>query len=197
MTDENFPGDIKITDLYFPSNWTNISGGMGVFDPSFIKVFEGMPGTTISGLVHYLLTDLSIAFPTTPINSSCDLFSSYCASFLIPGGVATVSPWPWGISDANDLDYIIKNGPAYQLDFGEARGRVSWPSDACEVYGSGAYVFQLCIENDQSTNELIGGEFNYSSSSTKKVIFIIQFRLAYLLCRHGKCRPLQSNMAAE
>lgn len=69
-----------------------------------------------------------------------------------------MSPWQFASSPQEALSYIIKNGPAYQLDFGGARAGASWPSDACKLYRSENYGFQMCIEADQSTNQLVAGE---------------------------------------
>jgi hypothetical protein len=101
-----------------------------------------------------------------------------------------VSPWQFGISPENALNYIIKNGPAYQLDFGEVKRGISWPSDACEIYVSEDNGFQLCIENDQGTNQLIAGELAKLILKENVLILTIQFRLAYVLYRSSKFQPL-------
>jgi hypothetical protein len=155
---------------------------MGIFDPGLVDIFKQGSGPYISGLVQTLLRDPAISFETTPISAACQNSSLSCTSFLLPGGVETVSPWPFNITATDESNYIVQNGPAYQIDFGDISGDVSWNQNSCHVYGSDTNALQLCIQNATDfgeTGQLISGI--YLHPSQKMEFFLIRdSRLACL-----------------
>jgi hypothetical protein len=149
---------VNPVNLYFPLQWTNISGGVGVFDASLTDGFITMPGPYLAGLVQYLLRDPQIAFEVASINNQCDNSQADCISYLISGGIGNVSPWQDAITPTDALNYIIKNGPAYQIDFGDA-STFSWPSSSCRLYYTQDLGIQVCIDKDENSKEITAGAF--------------------------------------
>lgn len=142
-----YKGDIKVQDIYFAVGFSQISGGIGVFNTSLIPEFQEGSGPLISGLVQSVLSDPSISLATRPVSPSCRLSNSPCSSFLLPGGAVSVSPWPFNIAKASESAYIIQGGPSYQLDYGALAPDISWASQACYIYGSNSTALQMCIQS--------------------------------------------------
>jgi hypothetical protein len=132
---------------------------MGLFNASLLHQFDTIQGPYIAGLVQYLLRDPSIVYPATPVSQNCQWNNQSCVSYLLPGGIATVSPWPFNTSLPNALDYIVRSAPAYQIDFGRPMITPAWPSPACHEYGSADFAIQLCLENGSNPNELVAGKY--------------------------------------
>jgi len=141
-------------NVFHPVKWTRISGGLGDFDMSLLDQFASIPGPYIAGLVIYLLRDPSIGFQITPASSNC---GSGCISYLLPGGMTTISPWPFNDKLPNALDYIVRSAPGYQIDFGSIENLPFWPSPVCRQYGSVNKSIQLCIESGNTVSELRAG----------------------------------------
>jgi len=82
-------------------------------------------------------------------------------SFLLPGGLKAVAPWPYKESTDKSLTaYITMNAPAYQIDIWDVPDVNSWASGNCRVYGTD-YVsaFQLCISTyNRRADQLVAGE---------------------------------------
>lgn len=146
--------------------WNSISGGMGIFDHRLVDIFKQGSGPYISGLIQNLLRDPAISLETKPISTSCNNSNLSCTSFLLPGGVQSVSPWPFNITAADESNYIVQNGPAYQIDFSDISGHITWNQHSCHVYGSDTNAFQLCIQNATDSAEgdqLISGKYLHTS----------------------------------
>jgi hypothetical protein len=123
-----------------------ISGGIGVFNAT-VSTSKVMNGPSLSGLVINMLRDAAITKGVDPISEVCKRNSS-CVSYIIPGGLKTVSPWPYNTTDDKSLSaYIIRGAPAYQLDFWKAPYGINWASDACQIYGESDSAFQLCMSS--------------------------------------------------
>lgn len=142
-----FLGDVNVQDMYWPISFSPISGGMGVFDPQLVHIFEEGSGPYISSLVQSLLRDPATALPVRPINPLCNNSTFSCSSYLLSGGVVSVSPWPFNITSPDESDYIVQNGPSYQIDFWRETSPITWLSTSCHVYGTNAAGLQLCIQN--------------------------------------------------
>lgn len=153
--------EINVQSLYFPIQFFPISGGMGIFNTSLIPVFQEASGPVISGLVQTILRDPSISYVTQSVSPSCKASNASCSSYLLPGGVQTVSPWPVNSTSPKLTAYVVEGGPSYLLEFGSVSADVSWNSDACKIYASvfasKTIPLQLCIQNgtDSETDEQI------------------------------------------
>ncbi|RAO68327.1 uncharacterized protein BHQ10_004339 [Talaromyces amestolkiae] len=147
--------EINVQSLYFPTQFSPISGGMGVFNTSLIRVFQEASGPVISALVQNILRDPSISYVTQSVSSSCKASDASCSSYLLPGGVQTVSPWPVNSTAPELSAYVVEGGPSYLLEFGSLSADVSWNSDACKIYASTfaskTIPLQLCIQNATSS----------------------------------------------
>ena len=131
------------TYTYLPSEWKNISGGLGIFNASVATSKIGS-GPLLSGLVINMLRDSTITKEVDPISELCKL-NSTCVSYIVPGGPKSISPWPYNKTGDESLSaYITRDGPAYQLDFWEAPDGIEW-IDACQIYGISDSAFQLCM----------------------------------------------------
>lgn len=143
--------EINIKDMYFPTQFSSISGGLGVFNTSLIPICQEASGPKISGLVQNMLSDPSISYVTQPVSTSCRLSDPPCSSYLLPGGVQTVSPWPVNTTTPSLSTYVVAGSPSYQLDYGSLSADVSWSSDACKIYASEfaseTIPLQLCIQD--------------------------------------------------
>lgn len=133
------------TYTYLPSEWKNISGGLGIFNAS-VATSKIRSGPLLSGLVINMLRDTTITKEVDPISEICGL-NSTCVSYIVPGGPKSISPWPYNRTGDESLSaYITRGGPAYQLDFWTAPGGIDW-TDACQVYGLSDSAFQLCMSS--------------------------------------------------
>ncbi|KAE9379810.1 hypothetical protein N431DRAFT_458803 [Stipitochalara longipes BDJ] len=160
-----FPGVIMMTIInsetdYIPANWTRTSGGMGVFDTSAITL--GVTDPTVWAYIFYLVRDATMSYPVDPVSADCSASDS-CESFLLPGGLRSVTPWPYGVStDKRFTSYITKDAPAYQMDVWDAPSDTQWDPNDCIVYGAPGFdnstAFQLCISySDGHTDQLLAG----------------------------------------
>lgn len=143
---------------YIPVNWTAISGGLGIYDPSMVS--QGISGPWVTGLVLFLFQDTTMSLQTDPITDDCKNSDS-CTSFLFPGGLGAVSPVPYRESTDKSLTaYVIKDAPAYQIDTWDVPDIISWASNDCHIYGSdNETAFQLCISSyNGHADQLVAGE---------------------------------------
>jgi hypothetical protein len=130
---------------------------VGVFDASLTDDFTTMPSPYLDGLVQYLLRDPEIAYELPPISNTCGTSQSDCVSYLISGGISNVSPWQYTITPVNALEYIVKEGPAYQIDYGDTAINTIWPSSSCHLYSTDELGVQVCIDEDPTTKEITAG----------------------------------------
>ena len=153
-------GNVNVQDVYQSIGFSPISGGMGIFNASLVPEFKEGSGPYISSLVQSLFRDPATSLPVQPINHSCNNSTLSCSSYLLPGGVISVSPWPFNITSSDESDYIVENGPSYQLDFWTESSPIAWLPTSCHVYGTNSSALQLCIQNptDAGTQgQLISG----------------------------------------
>lgn len=92
---------------------------MGSCDLSLVDIFKEGSGPLISRLVQTLLTDPAISYQMLQVNNKCKNSSLSCKSYLLPGGVGSVSPSMLNATSRDEPDYVFQNGPAYELDFGD------------------------------------------------------------------------------
>lgn len=123
-------------------------------------VVQGLSGPSVSSLVLFLLRDTTISFQIDPVTDDCRSSDS-CTSFLLPGGLKAVAPWPYKeAADKSLTAYITKDAPAYQIDVWDVPDVFSWASDDCRIYGiDNTAAFQLCISlyNDRA-DQIVAGE---------------------------------------
>ena len=118
----------------------------------------------LSNYVLGITSDPTKTYQVPPISVDCQNDLS-CSSYLILGGVWTVSPWPFRtLNDSSLTAFITKDGPAYQIDFWDAPKGIEWGTDACTIFGSWVSAFQLCISpysNGGVENQLVAGKSQY------------------------------------
>jgi hypothetical protein len=142
---------------YIPNQWTPISGGIGIYDPKAV-VADIVP-LFITDSALSILQDPTRAVQVDPINLECIQAGDSCKAFLIPGGLQSVSPWPYQKLQDTTLDvYVTKGGPAYQVDFWSPPQNVTWPGDACSVYAANEdESFQLCTSLNTDGKTIMTG----------------------------------------
>jgi len=150
---------------YQPAEWTPITGGIGLYDPNLAT--PASDGPSLSSYVLGILSDYTKTYQATPISQDCQESSS-CSSYLILGGVWTVSPWPFRIlNDTSLTSYITKDGPAYQIDFWDAPRGIKWGTDVCTIFGPQNSTFQLCVSSYNTSginDQLVAGKTQSSDS---------------------------------
>ncbi|KAH8817491.1 hypothetical protein F5884DRAFT_748955 [Xylogone sp. PMI_703] len=144
-----FPGIVVMTVVntatsFIPVQWIPIGGGIGVYDPK--AAFPDIAPILISDSVTNILQDTRRAVQVDPINEECIRSGDSCQSFLIPGGLFTVSPSPYNKTNDTGLDvFVTKGGPAYQIDLWSPPETFTWTADECNIYAAGiSSGFQLC-----------------------------------------------------
>jgi hypothetical protein len=108
-----------------------------------------------------ILQDTRRAVEVDPINSDCIKAGDSCKSFLIPGGLDVVAPWPYQKLKDRSLDvYVTKGGPAYQIDFWSPPDNTTVPEDECSVYAASEDTgLQLCASSyPGGTGQIVAGE---------------------------------------
>lgn len=148
---------------YRAVEWVPIAGGIGVYDSK--SVTSALNGPWVSGLVLNFLKDSTVSIQTDPISHNC-LVSGSCSSYLLPGGLQTVTPWPFFKSNDSSLSfYITKNGPAYQLDFWTVPDGFTWSQFECQIYGHDVNsTFQLCLSSNGVNSEIYAGTVTFLNS---------------------------------
>ena len=142
--------------MYFPVLSMPIIGGMGTYN-STLAVINGNFGS--SSLYQYLLRDSTSSIPAPPISPYCTQAGDSCVSYLIPGGLATVYPWPFARDEHYDISaFITESAPAYQIDFWKGPPNLDFNPSSCNLYGMYGEVLQLCIASYGSiTGHLVAG----------------------------------------
>lgn len=133
-----------------------------MYNSSIVTTAIATHGPWISSLVLNFLKDTSVSIQTDPISNRCKAAGSSCSSFLIPGGLKNVTPWPFKKTNDSSLAYYITRGtPAYQIDFWPVPTSFHWPPfSECPVYGTDENSgFQLCLSYDEDLGETIAGNF--------------------------------------
>ena len=130
---------------YRATDWTNISGGLGIYDPNSIT--QGYNTPAVTNLVTGLLQDPKQTIITTPLNGNCKTSKS-CKAVLLTGGLTAVAPWPYYQSNDPSLRlYMVKDAPAYQVDVDipDSNETLTWKQENCVLYGQSIAALELCI----------------------------------------------------
>jgi hypothetical protein len=133
-----------------------------MFNTSRISLVVGNP--LLWAYIFFLIRDATLSVQVDPVDPGCHTSDS-CASFLLPGGLRTVAPWPYRESPDKSLTaYITKDAPAYQMDVWKPQSTPQWMTDDCTVYGfNNITAFQLCISYaGENTDRLVAGTCSYS-----------------------------------
>jgi hypothetical protein len=129
-----------------------VTAGTGQFNASLVDPFmaevEGSVSYGVLALAFGLVGDPELAIEVPPINCTTD----QCESYLFPGGLGTMTPWP--PTDHADSPVVqIDSSPASQIEFrkGIAAGDGFLASD-CAVYGSEEYLVgvSFCLAQSQA-----------------------------------------------
>lgn len=154
--------DVSPQTTYRPiTPWHTITGGLGIFNPSL--AIKGVD-PSITTLVQTILSDPTITYKldaTQAVSADCQNADGECSSYLLPGGLDTVSPWPYGkLEDESLSAFVMKDGPSYQMDVWDAPLNVTFDTGTCSIYASDDTAgFQLCLakyKNDDT--QLIAGK---------------------------------------
>jgi hypothetical protein len=132
---------------YRPGLTFDVTAGIGAFDsslvPRILAAWEGtLPAGTISSDLE-MLADTEFTIRTDPV--SCDAADSSCSSYLLPGGLNSITPWPPSVDKEYPVIEIFE-APALQVDI---VGNVteSFSSSDCSVFGTTAVSLsvEVCV----------------------------------------------------
>ncbi|KAL2059747.1 hypothetical protein VTL71DRAFT_10131 [Oculimacula yallundae] len=149
-----FPGLIFMTKVnpgvnYRPTEWEDIGGGIGKYNAS-LAALKTADGAYLSGLALNMIRDVTMTKESQAISQECTAKTN-CTSYIIPGGLKTVSPWRYFTENGSTLPvYMTRDTPVYQLDFWD-EPYVQWAEKDCTLFGmygaSGIAdsAFQICM----------------------------------------------------
>ncbi|KAK4214220.1 hypothetical protein QBC37DRAFT_251120, partial [Rhypophila decipiens] len=160
-----FPGLIIMAVVepqtqYLADNFTRVSGGIGVFDPS--TIMPTVQGPMIAQYVYRNLNDPRLSFQTDQaVTPGCQSNTS-CTSYLLTGGIQTITPFPQQrASDPRLTAYIAKDVPSYQLETWDLSNTTAeFLFRDCEVYHaniSGGPGFYFCMKDEPDGGILAAG----------------------------------------
>ncbi|KAK0648082.1 hypothetical protein B0T16DRAFT_455587 [Cercophora newfieldiana] len=187
-----FPGVILMSVVepqleYLPRNWTTVSGGIGIFNSSL--VIQQIDGPKISNLVYSALQDPRFSTPADPISEDCKS-SPNCTSYLMSGGLTTISPFPYLLRDPHLPAYTAQNVPSYQIDAWDlTETPIAFKGSECQLFkgvpssdaiSQGFYLcakdesdsaivaaFAMCTQNCVSLDNLRNRTFQTLSWATR------------------------------
>jgi hypothetical protein len=143
------PADVQPHTTYRATEWHNITGGTGLYDTSLVI---NAAGPSVSTLVQTILRDNTLTVEIRDgdiITADCrTAHDGSCTSYLLPGGLNSVSPWPYReLEDKSLSAYVMRGAPAYQIEFWDTfEEGITWKDGACRVYASDDSTgFQLCV----------------------------------------------------
>jgi hypothetical protein len=120
---------------YRPGVTFDVTAGIGAFDGSLVPaVLANLGGTLPAGLIaddSELLADTEYTIHAEPV--TCNAADSSCSSYLLPGGLGSITPWP----PSSDEEYPvieIFNAPALQVEIMDHVSE-SFSSSDCSVFG--------------------------------------------------------------
>ncbi|KAM7208188.1 hypothetical protein V8F20_001468 [Naviculisporaceae sp. PSN 640] len=159
-----FPGLIIMAVVepqtqYIADNFTQVSGGLGVFDPSTIMPMT--QGPAYAKYAYGALTDPQISFETDQaVTPECQSNSS-CTSYLLTGGIQIINPLPQRKVDDDRLTaYIAKDVPSYQLETWDlTRTTAEFQFRDCQLYKakvSDSNGFYFCMRDEPDGGVLAG-----------------------------------------
>jgi hypothetical protein len=134
----------SLSVIYEPVFTYDVRAGIGPFNGSYvetyIKAFNTMNEGYDLNVVPYsdmatiqsLVVNPMHSVQTEPVTCS----AAQCDSYLLPGGLATATPWPPVNYTGEDV-IVIASAPATQVDFrdGLAQGD-SFQHDDCDTFGA-------------------------------------------------------------
>ncbi|KAH7360947.1 hypothetical protein BKA65DRAFT_577974 [Rhexocercosporidium sp. MPI-PUGE-AT-0058] len=149
-----FPGLIFMTKVnpivdYRRTGWERLSGGIGEYNVT--QAATGVAnGASLSGLALNIIRDGTLTKLMPAVGQECTS-SSNCTSYILPGGMKSMSPWKFLSENGSTLPvYITRRTPVYQLDFWDA-GLIPWAEKDCTLFGSygtsgsSTSGFQICM----------------------------------------------------
>jgi hypothetical protein len=133
---------------YLPTNWTTVSGGIGVFDSSLSV--QLIAGPAFTNLVYSALQDPRFSSLSDPVTEECRS-SPVCTSSIVSGGLRTISPFPYLLKNLELPAYIAKDVPAYQIDAWDLSDTtIDYIGKECQLYRARGGVFNgiyICAKN--------------------------------------------------
>lgn len=159
-----FPGLIIMAVVepqtqYIAENFTRVSGGIGVFDPSTIMPIT--QGPAIAQYTYKALTDPRITFQTDQaVTPECQNNSS-CTSYLLTGGIQIMNPLPQRkVEDDRLTAYVAKDVPSYQLETWDlTKTTAEFLFGECELYKAkvnDSMGFYFCMRDEPDGGILAG-----------------------------------------
>jgi hypothetical protein len=127
-----------------------------------VPILTSAEGPLVSSLALKFLQDTTVSIEIDPISHNCQSARSSCSSYLIPGGLQNITPWPYfQVNDSSLAFYITKNALSYQVDFWDVPTSFNWSNHvSCNIYGFDDHsAFQLCMSSgNRSKNEIAAGK---------------------------------------
>jgi hypothetical protein len=132
---------------YRPGVTFDVTAGIGAFDGSLVPgILASWGGTLPAGVISgdlELLADTEVTIRAEPV--TCDAADPSCSSYLLPGGLNSITPWPPFIDEEYPVIEIFE-APALHVDI---VGNVteSFSSSDCSVFGTAAVVLsvEVCV----------------------------------------------------
>jgi len=135
----------------------DVTAGTGSFDGSFVNGFfdflhdkaSAYPFSIVPysyyGIVWNLVTNPVYSTVVDPIYCKPIPGSLHCASYLLSGGLAMMTPWPEGFADHPLV--FIKDVPAVQLEFEGRSGGTKFDKKECQILGANYSLIsaELCV----------------------------------------------------
>ncbi|PVH73509.1 hypothetical protein DL98DRAFT_659361 [Cadophora sp. DSE1049] len=119
---------------YRPTDWENISGGIGKYNAS-LAATKLSNGAYLSGLALNMIKDNTMTKYWPSVSPECNSKSN-CTSYILPGGLKTVAPWRYLTENGSSLPvYMTRATPVYQLDFWDGPLIVQWAEKDCTLFG--------------------------------------------------------------
>jgi hypothetical protein len=90
----------------------------------------------------YLFSDPTTSFPTAPIHCT----GGRCSSYLFPGGLGDMTPWPGHINGWDNADVIlIHEVYGLQIDYWDPEPGEEIYARDCQIYGGDYTAIIFCI----------------------------------------------------
>lgn len=127
-------------------------------------------------LFSTLFADTTNTLPISPISCKGD----GCLSYLFPGSMNLIAPWPWRVPGFFDADVLIVHGvQGIQIDYWSLDSTDHLDSSDCKVYGAIDAAVMLCIASSTlDRSELIAGLKSFLNRLISRVE-----RLSLYYCR--------------
>lgn len=133
-----------------------MSAGVGVFNATFSAFWlPSVLAFQIAALVPFLFSDTRLSYLT----SSGDCSGPGCVSYFFTGGMSSISPSPYMMTQLSEADtFVVQAEQGLQVDYWNvSAGDVLTTSD-CRTWAVAHEGFMICISTSRlNQNNLIAG----------------------------------------